>query len=64
MYKHKLSKKQDQNIERKAKNERKRLNLDTLKRSSQSLILTALFSQIYLKSLNKQLIILNSKNWG
>ena len=64
MYKHKLSKKQDQNIERKAKNERKRLNLDTLKRSSQSLILTALFSQIYLKSLNKQLIILNSKDWG
>ena len=59
MYKHKLSKKQDQNTERKAENERKRLNLDTSKRSFQALTLTVLLSPIYHKSLNKQLATLN-----
>ena len=44
MYKHKLSKKQDQNTKRKIENEKKEMKLDTSKKSSQALILTVPFS--------------------
>ena len=56
---HKQSKKTELNTERKAENEKKWLKLKTSKRSSQALILTIPFSQIYHKSLNKRLTTLN-----
>ena len=47
------------NNNKKTKKRKERLKLDTLKRSSQALILTAPLYQIYHKSLNMRLAMLN-----
>ena len=65
MYKHKLSKKQDQNIERKAKKKKKqreRVRPNTLNQSFPSLILTIPLNQVYSQTNNK--VISNIKLEG
>ena len=51
--------KQEKHIKKKKKKKKERLKLDTSKRSSEALILTVPLSQIYHKSLNKRLAMLN-----